>query len=125
MTPDPHDPTTWARILRCDLQSHAYVAEHADWPGAAVFSHPDVDGFNLAVLQQTSPDQADALLARLTAHYHALGVTPRVRVTPLSEPADSPACKGDAANARPCKGVARDFSPCKGDTTNSPLAKGG
>lgn len=91
MTPDPYARPTWARILRCDLQSHAYVAEQADWPGAAVFSHPDVDGFNLAVLQQTRPAEADALLDRIAAHYRALGVTPRIRVTPLSEPADWPA----------------------------------
>ncbi len=88
MTPHAQSRATWARILKTDLQSHAYVAEQADWPGAAVFSHAGVDGFNLAVLQQTTPDQADALLARLTVHYRALGVTPRVRVTPLSEPAD-------------------------------------
>ena len=91
MTPDPYARTTWARILKTDLQSHAYVAERADWPGAAVFSHAGVDGFNLAVLQQTTPAEADALLGRLAAHYRALGVTPRVRVTPLSEPADWPA----------------------------------
>ncbi|MCW5853538.1 MAG: GNAT family N-acetyltransferase, partial [Anaerolineae bacterium] len=91
MTPDPHARTTWARILKTDLQSHAYVAEAADWPGAAVFSHASVDGFNLAVLQQTTPAEADALPARIAAHYRALGVTPRVRVTPLSAPTDWPA----------------------------------
>lgn len=84
------DRSLWQRILDADLESHAYTAERHDWPGAAVFSSPLNDSFNLAVVRHSSPTAADALLVRLVDHYRQLGVTPRVRVTPLSSPPDWP-----------------------------------
>lgn len=82
------DLETWRRILKTDLASHAYTAEQEDWPGVAVFTNQHDDFFNLAVLQQSQADQADRLLKRIVTHYQTRGLTPRVRITPLSTPTD-------------------------------------
>lgn len=88
---DATAPTLWREILDADLPSHGYTAEREDWPGAAVFTSPLDDGFNVAVLSESRPQDADALLARLIARFREVGATPRVRVTPLSQPDDWPA----------------------------------
>jgi len=80
----------WARVLKADLASHLLVLERQDWPGVAVFTNPAEGDRNLAVIGQAEAVAADGLLESLVRHYQAAGVTPRVRVTPLSTPADWP-----------------------------------
>ncbi len=87
---EARDIDLWRRILAADLPSHGYFTERQDWPGAAVFTATTADDFSIAVLQQSAPDAADALLERIITHYSGLGLTPVVRVTPLSTPADWP-----------------------------------
>ena len=80
----------WARILAVDERSHEYFAERTDWPGAALFTNPGAPPFNLAVIGEATEDAASGLLDRIAGHYHSLGLACRVRVTPLSRPADWP-----------------------------------
>lgn len=90
MVTERADIDLWRRILDADLPSHGYATERQDWPGAAVFTSTRGDDFSIAVLQQSAPDAADALLERIVTYYSDLGLTPVVRVTPLSAPSDWP-----------------------------------
>lgn len=87
---DVEDRDLWARVLKADEASHLLVLEREDWAGAAVFTNPAEGDRNLAVIGQATTEAADDLLEALVRHFRAAGVTPRVRVTPLSTPADWP-----------------------------------
>ncbi|MFN8497079.1 MAG: GNAT family N-acetyltransferase [Anaerolineae bacterium] len=80
----------WRRILSFDEVSHEYWAGREDWPGVVVFTNPREDPGNVALLGNVAPDEVDATITRLVRHYHSMGMTPRVRVTPLSEPPNWP-----------------------------------
>ncbi len=84
------DTAVWRRVLTFDEVSHEFWAQREDWPGIAVFTNMQDDAGNVAVLHSTPPDAVDALVKRLVRHYRSVGMTPRVRVTPLSEPPDWP-----------------------------------
>ena len=87
---DPHDRALWARVLAVDETSHEYFAQRQDLPGAILFTCAPSPEFNLALLQQTTTAKADRLLDDVIAHYTRLGAATRVRLTPLSAPADWP-----------------------------------
>lgn len=86
----PDDTGLWARILSVDECSHEYFSERADWPGAVLFTNPGAAPFNLAIIGDVPQADAAGLLDRLVRHYHELGVACRLRLTPLSRPADWP-----------------------------------
>ena len=86
MTSDNPVRDLWARILAVDETSHEYHAERHDWPGAIVFTNPQNESFNLALIQDVAPAQVDPLLDAIVDHYRGLGVPPRIRLTPFSRP---------------------------------------
>jgi ribosomal protein S18 acetylase RimI-like enzyme len=88
--PELDDRELWARVLKSDEASHEFFSERQDWPGATVFTNAVDAAFNLAVIDQPDPGAADDLLESLARHYRAMGVRPRVRITPLSLPEDLP-----------------------------------
>jgi ribosomal protein S18 acetylase RimI-like enzyme len=86
------DRALWERILRADEVNLAYFAERAELPGVAVFTaeRPDAPEFDLAVIYRVSPAEAEAVLRRIVRLYRDRGRTPRVRLSPISAPADWP-----------------------------------
>ncbi|MFN8484980.1 MAG: GNAT family N-acetyltransferase [Anaerolineae bacterium] len=78
------------RILAFDEVSHEYWAQRADWPGVVVFTNTRDEPGNVAILQSVPTEAVDATIAQIVRHYRAVDMTPRVRVTPLSEPPDWP-----------------------------------
>src|SRR5438067_987753 len=82
------EPELWGRLLAFDEATHEYFAEREEWCGALVFTCRQSEVFNLALIRGAVAPDPDALLAAIVAHYRQQGMTPRVRLTPLSRPSD-------------------------------------
>lgn len=87
--PEP-GPALWARLLDFDLVSHAYWADHTILPGANLFYAAANAASSLAILGQVSARDADHLLEQIINFFTQRDATPRIWVTPLSEPSDWP-----------------------------------
>jgi ribosomal protein S18 acetylase RimI-like enzyme len=82
----------WQRLLVADEAHLAYFAGRATWPGATLFTsgRADAPEFDLALIHRVDETEADATLRAIVDHFRARGRRPRVRLSPLSEPADWP-----------------------------------
>jgi ribosomal protein S18 acetylase RimI-like enzyme len=78
----------WGRLLAFDEATHEYFAEREEWCGALVFTCRQCDVFNLALIRGAAAPDPEALTETIAAHYRQQGMTPRVRLTPLSRPED-------------------------------------
>jgi GNAT superfamily N-acetyltransferase len=78
------------QLLQADEANHAYFASRTELPGVALFTaeRPDAAEFDLAVISRVAATEADATLATVIRHFQERGRRPRVRLGPLSEPAD-------------------------------------
>jgi ribosomal protein S18 acetylase RimI-like enzyme len=90
MSPDLSDRAQWARILAVDETSHEYNARREDAPGAVLFTNSRKPDASLALIQQSTGEDASRALEAVIGHYSRLGLDTRVRLTPVSEPGDWP-----------------------------------
>jgi GNAT superfamily N-acetyltransferase len=89
MNLDADDPLMPA-ILRGFETAFCYYAERSLVDGTVVFTCPEVPFYTLARIDRIADDAADAARAAWCRHFEARGCGPRVRLTPLSTPADWP-----------------------------------
>jgi predicted GNAT family acetyltransferase len=84
--------TLWEQILRADEANQAYFAERAELPGVSLFcaERADAPEFDVALIYGVSEDAADATLRTIADYYRERGRQPRVRLSPVSMPADWP-----------------------------------
>jgi GNAT superfamily N-acetyltransferase len=83
----------WEQILRADEANLAYFAARSALPGVALFcsERADAPEFDVALIQRVRATDAGATLHAIADHFWAQGRRPRVRLSPLSAPADWPA----------------------------------
>jgi GNAT superfamily N-acetyltransferase len=80
------------RILRADEVNLSYFAERVEWPGVALFyaERADAPEFDVALIYDVPASDADATLQAIGADFRTRGRRPRLRLSPLSIPADWP-----------------------------------
>ncbi len=86
------DVALWKDILQADEENDAYFAARAELPGVVLFTseRDDAPEFDVAVIRRVPDADADAALRAVIDHFRTRGRRPRVRLTPLSTPADWP-----------------------------------
>jgi ribosomal protein S18 acetylase RimI-like enzyme len=82
----------WEQVLRSDEVNLAYFAARADVPGAVLFcaERDDAPEFDVAMIYRVPSDDADATLRTIIDFYQVRGRHPRIRLSPMSSPADWP-----------------------------------
>src|SRR4051794_2512615 len=84
--------TLWEQILRSDEVNWAYFAARADVPGATLFcaERDDAPEFDVAMIYRVPSGDADVTLRTIIDFFQARGRQPRIRLSPMSSPADWP-----------------------------------
>jgi GNAT superfamily N-acetyltransferase len=82
----------WERILRLDEANQAYFAERVALPQIALFrsEREDAPEFDVAVVYRVARTEADAALLAVKRYFRGHGRRARVRLSPVSAPADWP-----------------------------------
>jgi ribosomal protein S18 acetylase RimI-like enzyme len=80
------------QILRSDEVNLAYFGARAEVPGAVLFcaERDDAPEFDVATIYRTPASDADATLRTIVDYYQRRGRLPRIRLSPMSSPADWP-----------------------------------
>ncbi|MFN8591099.1 MAG: GNAT family N-acetyltransferase [Thermomicrobiales bacterium] len=80
----------WEQMLRADEANLAYFAERAELPGVSLFfaEHEEATEFDVALIYRTPAADSDATLLAIGDAFHARGRIARIRLSPLSAPAD-------------------------------------
>ena len=84
--------TLWEQILRSDEANLAYFAARTELPGAVLFcaERADAPEFDVALIYRVSPVDADTTLRTIIDYFRMRGRFPRIRLSPMSAPADWP-----------------------------------
>lgn len=82
----------WEQVLRADEANQEYFAQRFELPGVALFfsERADAPEFDSAWIYRVRPECADETIQTIADLYHQRGRTPRVRLSPVSTPADWP-----------------------------------
>jgi ribosomal protein S18 acetylase RimI-like enzyme len=82
----------WEQVLRSDEVNLAYFAARADVPGAVLFcaERDDAPEFDVATIYRVPSGDADATLRTIIDFFQVRGRQPRIRLSPMSSPADWP-----------------------------------
>jgi ribosomal protein S18 acetylase RimI-like enzyme len=86
------DSNLCEQVLRSDETNLAYFSTRADVPGATLFcaERDDAPEFDVAVIYRVPADDADATLRTIIDFFQRQGRRPRIRLSPMSSPADWP-----------------------------------
>jgi ribosomal protein S18 acetylase RimI-like enzyme len=82
----------WEQVLRSDEVNWAYFGARADVPGAVLFcaERDDAPEFDVATIYRVPSGDADATLRTIIDFFQVRGRQPRIRLSPMSSPADWP-----------------------------------
>lgn len=81
----------WQAIVQADESNAAFFAQRSELPGVVLFCAERADAeFDMAWIYGVPPAHADATLQAIVCYFRDRGRRPRVRLNPLSTPANWP-----------------------------------